>query len=64
VIWRLVDRAVDAEFPAVIEAADAVLLDTAQGQRGAPVHAKLVEQPDPAAAVAERDKRLAEQRHA
>jgi hypothetical protein len=63
VIGRVLHTAVHAELPAVIEATDAVVLDTAEHQRGAPVQAELVEQADAAAAVAERDEAFAEQTH-
>src|SRR5438270_11986259 len=58
---RLLDRAIDAELPAVIEAANATVLDPAQHQRGAAMGAVLVQQTDLAATVAEGDEVLAQQ---
>src|SRR6185312_5147744 len=48
------------EEPAVIAAADAALLDLAVIERGAAMSAARIEQPRPAAAVAEEDQILAE----
>ena len=68
VLRRLVQH-VDAvaghvELPAVIDAAQAALLVAAEVQRDAAVRAELVDQPDLAVGVAERDQVLAEQPHA
>ena len=46
-VWRLLDRAVDAKFPAMIEAANAVVLDAAESERRAAMHAEFVEHADP-----------------
>ena len=53
--------AVHVVFPAVIDAADAVLLVAAEKQRGAAMRAAVVHDADPARAVAERDQLFAEQ---
>jgi hypothetical protein len=53
--------AVDVEFPAVIDAADAVLLVAAEEQRGTAVRALMVEHADPAGTVAKRDQGFAKQ---
>ena len=54
------DGAVDVEVPAVVAAADAALLDLAELERGAPVHAAPFQHPDPPACVAEHHQVLAE----
>ncbi len=61
IVHDLQHRAVIAEFPAVIDAADAAILDPAQRERGAAMHAELVEHANLALAVAEHDEILAEQ---
>jgi hypothetical protein len=61
-VGRLLHRAVGAEFPTVIETADAVILDAAEPQRCPSMHAEFLEQPHLAAAVAERNVALAEER--
>ncbi len=55
---------VAGELEAVIGAADAAFLVAAEIQRGAAMGAELVDQPDLARAVAERQQLLAEDRHA
>jgi hypothetical protein len=49
------------ELPAVIDAADAVLLVAPEEQGGAAMWAAVIQDPDPAGAVAERDQPFAEQ---
>ncbi len=56
--------AVHVEFPAVIDAAEAVLLVAAEEQRGAAMRAAVIHDADPAGAVAKRDQPLAEQQEA
>ncbi len=51
----------DIEFPAVIDAPDAVFLVAAEEQRGAAVGALMVEHADPAGTVAKGDELFAEQ---
>ncbi len=59
---RLIETiAVNVEFPAVIDAADAVLLVTPEEQRCTPVRAPMVHDADPAGCVAECDQLLVEQ---
>ncbi len=57
---RLEDGAVDVIEPAVIATADAAGADDAVFERHTAMAAKFIEQPDPAAAVAEDDEILAE----
>ena len=54
--------AVDIVFPAVIDAAYAVLLVAPQEQRGAAMRAAMIHHPDPAGCIAERDQLLAEEK--
>jgi hypothetical protein len=54
--------AVDAELPAVVHAAQAVVLVAREDHRRAAVRAGVVDQADPAAAVAEGDEVLASRR--
>ncbi len=54
---------VHRKLPAVVAAADAVRLDVAIEQAGAPVHAAGIEQPRPAGAVAEGQEVLAQDPH-
>lgn len=61
VIRRLLDCAVHAKFPAVIEAPYAVFFDSAECQRCPPVHAKLIEEADPAARITKGNELLAEE---
>ena len=59
---QLIDAAaVDVELPAVIDAAQPAFLVAAEKQRGAPVRTILVQEPDLALGVAERDEVLAQQ---
>ena len=60
-VGSLLNRPVDAKLPTMIEAADAIVLDAAERERGAAMHAKLVEDSDATRAVAERNEPLAEQ---
>ncbi len=60
---RVEDRAVDVEFPAVITATNAAILDDTVFERGAAVAAMALEKPDTAALVAEQHHILAEEAH-
>src|SRR5205823_2428632 len=60
-VRRIDAIALRVELPAVIEAAQAVLLVAPQKQRGAAVRTFVVHDPDPTRGVAERDQSLAEQ---
>src|SRR5262249_41256514 len=61
---RLIEAfAVDAEEPAVIAAADALIFDTAVIERRAAMGAARIEQSRPAFAVAEKNQTLAEDAH-
>src|SRR6202022_4985458 len=58
---HLIDAiAVDVEFPAVIDAAQARFFVASEPQRGAAVRAELVDQTDTALAVAKADQTLAQ----
>src|SRR5216684_1316156 len=62
---HLIDAiAVDVELPTVIDAAQAGFLVASEPQRGTAVRTKLVDEADPAFAVAKTDELLAEQLHA
>src|SRR5262249_30103607 len=61
VVHDVEQGAVVADLPAVIDAADAAVLDAAEGQRRAAMRAQLVEHADLALAVAEDDEILAQQ---
>jgi hypothetical protein len=61
VIGRVQDSAVRGELPAVVKAPDAALLDPAQGERRATVHAPFVQDSHLSRGVAEHHERLAEQ---
>ena len=60
---RLQALAVDVEQPAVEQAAQAAIFEAAEGEVGAAVRAVAVEQPVPAALVAEQHEILAEHAH-
>ena len=53
----------NVDLPPVVDAAHAVALDPCEQQRGAPVRAQLVEEPDASVLGAERDVLLAEETH-
>ncbi len=62
---RLIEAiAVHVEFPAVISAANAVVLIAAQEQRGQTVRAQMIHDADAAAGIAERNQLLPEQHQA
>src|ERR1700721_3949428 len=62
---RLIDAAaIDVVFPAVIDAADAVVLVAAEEQRGAAMRTAVVHHADAARRVAKRDQLLAEEHEA
>ena len=59
-VWCFQDRSVGCEFPAVIEATKPVAFAAAEGQRGAAMHAVLIEESESPILIAPKDEILAD----